>query len=163
MRFADYFSRHPTTKVIPPSKEDVSFVINLIDSFKFLLKKADKSSSNRMRENISEQNHVTNTKEPKQTKQHASGHSLPTNQLHSLIEITQKSDKYKSIVNLCTRNYPNKNTIEQTITKRTQQKNMLSTNNSETSPDNTPHSITIGTQTENSSNIGQGLKPLNPL
>ena len=50
---------------------------------------------------------------------------------------------------------------------------MLSNNNSDISPNNTqknenntgtpPVSNTNGTQNENSSNIGQGLKPLNPL
>ena len=42
MGLADYFSRHPTAKAIPPSKEDENFVINLFDSFKFLLNKANK-------------------------------------------------------------------------------------------------------------------------
>ena len=39
MGFADYFSRHPTSAAIPISKDDENFVINLIDSFKFMLQK----------------------------------------------------------------------------------------------------------------------------
>ena len=45
MGFADYFSRHPTSAAIPISKDDENFVINLIDSFKLMLTKADKISS----------------------------------------------------------------------------------------------------------------------
>ena len=47
MGFANYFSRHPQSKAITPSKEDENFVINLIGTFKLLPKKADKNSSNR--------------------------------------------------------------------------------------------------------------------
>ena len=47
MGFADYFSRLPTSKAIPPSKEDNSFVINICNSFMFLIKRADKISANK--------------------------------------------------------------------------------------------------------------------
>ena len=113
MGFADYFSRHPTSEAIPISKDDENFVINLIDSFKFLLKKADKFSSNRRAENELKQNYVIIATEQKQTKRHAFSHSLHTNQLHSLIQNSQNSN----IVNVSKRNSPNRNTIEQSITK----------------------------------------------
>ena len=54
MGFADYFSGHPTSAAKPISKEDENFFINIIDSFKFMLKKADKISFNRNAENIPE-------------------------------------------------------------------------------------------------------------
>ena len=52
-----------------------------------------------------------------------------------------------------------------------QQKNMLSNFNSDTTSDNTPNnptgvsqtSITLRTQTDKNPNIGQGLEPLNPF
>ena len=109
MGFADYVSRHPTSAAIPISKEDENFVINLIDSFKFMLNKADRISSNRNAENIPEQNDVIQTSERKQTKQHAFSHSLNTNQSYS---------QSSTIVNNCTRNKPHKNTFDQKIIKR---------------------------------------------
>ena len=42
MGITDYFSRHLTLPAIPVSKDEKIFVINLIDSFKFMLKRADK-------------------------------------------------------------------------------------------------------------------------
>ena len=83
MGFADYFIRHPTSEAIPILKDDQKFVINIIDSFKFLLKKADKISSNRSAENEIEQNDVINASERKETKQHVFSHSFHRNQLHS--------------------------------------------------------------------------------
>ena len=56
MGFADYFSRHPTSSALPVSNDDKNFVINLIDSFKFILKRADKNSSNRIEAIIPAQN-----------------------------------------------------------------------------------------------------------
>ena len=109
MGFADYFSRHPTSAAIPISKEDENFVINLIDSFKFMLKKADKISSNRNAENIPEQNDVIQTSERKEIKQNAFSRSLNAKQPHP-----QKSN----IVNVCIRNKPHKNTFGQKIMKR---------------------------------------------
>ena len=50
MGFAVYFSRHPISAAIPISKEDENFVINLIDSFKFMLKKHTKFHSVGMRQ-----------------------------------------------------------------------------------------------------------------
>ena len=76
--------------------------------------KADKFSYNRKVENNLKQNDVINAKEGKQTKEHAFSHSLYTNQLQSPIDIFQISN----IVNVCIRNNPNRNTIEQIITKR---------------------------------------------
>ena len=111
--FADYFSKHPTSEAIPISRDDENFVTNLIDSFKFLLKNADIIYSNRKVENNLEQNDVINAKELKQPKQHAFSHSLYTNQLHSLSEISQNSN----IVNAYTRKNSNRNTIEHTIIK----------------------------------------------
>ena len=172
MGFADYLSRHPTSKAIPTSKDDENFVIKLMNSFKFLLKKADKISSNRILESSLEQNDVIHAQEQKQSKQYVFSHLLHTNQLQSSILISQNS----KIVNVCTRNRPNRNTIEQTIIKRfhgSNKNNRSSNNISCKSPDITQRnknnpgtptvSISIGTQTEYSSNVGQGLKPLNPL
>ena len=163
MGFADYFSRHPTSAAIPISKDE-NFVINLIDSFKFMLKRADKISSNRIAANIPAQNDVIQTRERKQTKQNAFSHFRSTKQSFSINPL---------FVNVCTRNKPNTNTFEQQITKRFRgpnKKNMSSIEHNNTPPDNpqTPNSIpppkaiTIGTQTDCISNIGQGLKPLNP-
>ena len=75
------------------------------------------------------------------------------------------------LVNVCTRNKLNINTFEQQITKRfcgPNKKNMSSIDRTNTPSDNpqTPNSITppkaitIGTQTDCISNIGQGLKPM---
>ena len=170
MGVADYFSRHPTSKAIPTSKDDETFVINLIDSFKFLLKKADKISSNRNAESGLEQNDVMNAKDRKQTKQHAFSHLLHT------IPVAISHSDFSNIVIVCTTNRPNRNTNEQTIRKRSRGPNknkMSSKHNSGSSPDITqknknntgtpPVGISIGTQTKNSSNIGRGLKLLNPL
>ena len=163
MGFADYFRRHPTSAAIPISKDDKNFVINLIDSFKFMLKRADKSSFNRIAANIPAQNGAKQTSERKQTKQNAFSHFRSTKQSFSIIPL---------FVNVCTRNKPNINTFEQ-ITKRFRgpnKKNMSSIDHTNTPSDNpqTPNSITppkaitIGTQTDRISNIGLGLKPLNP-
>ena len=59
--FADYFSRHPTSAAIPISKDDENFVINLSDTFKFMLKRADKNSTNRITANIPAHYDVTKT------------------------------------------------------------------------------------------------------
>ena len=109
MGFAHYFSRHPTSAAIPISKEDENFVINLIDSFKFMLKKADKISSNRITASTPVQNDVIQTSERKQTEQHAFSHSGNTKQSDSINPL---------IVNVCTRSKPNVNTFDQKITKR---------------------------------------------
>ena len=66
--FSDYFSRHPTSNEIPTSKDDENFLIYLIVSFKFLLKKADKISSSRNAESNLEQNDVINAKKTKTNK-----------------------------------------------------------------------------------------------
>ena len=60
--------------------------MNLIDSFKFMLRKADKISSNRNAENIPEQNDVIQTIERKQAKQHTFSHLFYTYQPHSPIQ-----------------------------------------------------------------------------
>ena len=65
MGVADYFSRHPTSAATPISKEDENFVINLIDSFKFMLKRADKISSNRIAANTPAHNDVIRTSQAK--------------------------------------------------------------------------------------------------
>ena len=65
MVFADYFSRHPTSIAIPISKEDENFANNSIDSFKFMLKRADKISSNRIAANTPVQIDVIQTSERK--------------------------------------------------------------------------------------------------
>ena len=110
----------------------------------------------------------------KPAKQPAVIHLSITNQLCSPIQISQSPYNYKNIDNVCIGNNPNKNTIEKIIIKRFQSpnwKNMLFSNNSDTITGKTPYnstgisptSITIGTHTDSNSNIGQGLKPLNPL
>ena len=104
MGFFECFSRHFQSKSITSSQKDENFVINLIGTFKFILKKADKISSNRNADHELEQNDVTNTKIGKQTEQHALGHSLYTNQLQSSIQISQNLNNCKSIVIVCTRN-----------------------------------------------------------
>ena len=80
MGFAHYFSRHPTSAAIPISKEDENFVINLINSFKFMLKKADGISTNRITASKPAQNDVIQTSERKETKQHAFSNSRNTKQ-----------------------------------------------------------------------------------
>ena len=69
--FADYFSRHPTSAAIPISKDDENFVINLIDSFIFMLKRAEKISFNRIAANIPAHDDVIKTSERKRAKQNA--------------------------------------------------------------------------------------------
>ena len=108
MGFADYFSKFPISAAIPMSKEDENFVINLIGSFKFMPKRADKISSNRIATNIRAQNDVIKTSEQKQTKQHAFSHFRSTKQSFSINPL---------IVNVCTINKPNINTFEQQINK----------------------------------------------
>ena len=109
MGFADYFSRHPTSAAIPISKNDENFVINLIDSFKFMLKRADKISSNWNAANIPAHDDVIKTSERKRTKQNAFSQFRSTKQSRSINPL---------FVNLCTRNNPNINTFEQNIIKK---------------------------------------------
>ena len=99
MGFANYFSRKFTSAAITISKEDKNFVMNLIDSFKFMLKKADRTSSNMNTSNIPEQKDDIQTSERKQMKQHAFSHSLNTKRSHS---------NSPFIVNVCTRSKPEK-------------------------------------------------------
>ena len=162
MGLADYFSRHPTSEATPISKDDENFVINLIDSFKFMLTKADKISSNWNAANIPAHDDVIKTSERKRTKQNAFSQFLSTKQSRSINPF---------FVNVCTRNNPNINTFEQNIIKRFRRPikrtmsslNQTTSDNPQTSkPTSNPKAITIGTQTDCVSNIGQGLKPLNP-
>ena len=130
MGFADYFCRHPTSKAIPLSQDDKNFISNLIDSSIFLQRKADKVSSNRNAEIQLEDNDVIHASERKQIKVHAISHSFHTNQLHS-----QKSN----IVNVCTRNKPQRNTFDQKIIKKFRgpnRKDILSNEYSNTPSDN---------------------------
>ena len=108
MGFADYFSRHPTSAAIPISKDDENFNINLIDTFKFMLERADKLSSNRIAANIPAHNDVIKTSERKRAKQNAFIQFRSTKQSHSINSL---------FVNVCTRNNPNINTFEQNIIK----------------------------------------------
>ena len=162
MGFADYFSRHPTSAAIPISKDDENFVINLIDSFKFMLTKADKIWSNWNAANIPAHDDVIKTSERKRTKQNAFSQFRNTKQSRSINPL---------FVNVCTRNNPNINTIEQNIIKRFRGPNkrtmsllnQTTSDNPQTSkPTSNPKAITIGTQTDCVSNIGLGLKPFNP-
>ena len=77
------------------------------------------------------------------------------------------------MVNVCTRKKTNINTFEQKITRRfrgPRKKDMSSIDRTDTPPDNRPLTnsttpptvITIGTQTDSNSNLGQGLKTLIP-
>ena len=109
MGFADYFSRHPTSAAIPISKNDENFVINLIASFKFMLKRADKISSNSIAANIPAHDDVIKKSERKRTKQNAFPQFRSTKQSRSINPL---------FVNVCTRNNPNMNTFEQNIIKR---------------------------------------------
>ena len=109
MGFGDYFSRHPTSAAIPISKDDENFVINLIDSFKFMLKRADKFPSNWIAANIPAHDDVIKISERKRAKQNAFSQFRSTKQLRSIISL---------FVNVCTRNNPNINTFEQNIIKR---------------------------------------------
>ena len=97
MGFADYFSRHPTSKAKQTSKDGENFVINLIDSFKFLLKIADKISSKRNAESSLEQNDVINAKEQKQKEATRFSHLLHTNQLNYPIQTSQNPNN----INVC--------------------------------------------------------------
>ena len=109
MGFADYLSRHPTSAAIPISKDEEIFVINLIDSFKFILKRADKISSNWMAANTPAHYDVIKISERKQTKQNAL----------SQFRSTKQSRPFNPLfVNVCTKNNPNINTFKQNITKR---------------------------------------------
>ena len=129
MAFADYFSRHPTSAGLPVLNDDKNFVNNLTDPFKFMLKRADKNSSNRIAAIIPAQNDAKQTSERKQTKQIAFSHFRSTKQLFSINAL---------FVNVCTRNKPNINTFEQQITKRPRgpnKKNMSSINQTNTPSD----------------------------
>ena len=129
-----------------------------------MLKRADKNSSNRIAAIIPAQNDAIQTSEQKQTKQIA----------YSQFRSTKQSFSFNPLfVNVCKRNKLNINTFEQQITKRPRcpnKKNMSSKDQTDTPSDKpqTPNSITppkaitIGTQTDCISNIGHGLKPLNP-
>ena len=130
MGFADYFSKHPTSTALPVSKDDKNFVINLIDSFKFMLKRADKNSSNRIAANIPAQNDAIQTSEQKQTKQTAFSQFCSTKQSFFINPL---------FVNVCTRNKTKFNTFEQQITKRPRnpnKKNMSSIDHTNTPSDN---------------------------
>ena len=137
MGFTDYFSKHPTSAALPVSKDDKNFVINLIDSFKFMLKRADKNSSNRIAANIQAQNDAIQTSERKQTKQTAFSQFCCTKQSFFINPL---------FVNVCTRKKTNFNTFEQQITKRPRgpnKKNMSSIDHTNTPSDNpqTPNTI----------------------
>ena len=132
MGFVDYFSRHPTSVAIPIPKDDENFVINLIDSFKFMLKRADKISSNWIAANIPDHDDVIKTSERKRAKQNA----------FSQFRSTKESRSIKSFfVNVCTRNNPNINTFEQNIIKKFRGPNkrtMSSLKQTETPPPTIP-------------------------
>ena len=177
MGFADYFSRHPTSAAIPISKEDKDFVINLIDSFKFMLKRADKISSNRTALIKQADNDVIIASEQKRAKQSAFSQIHSKEQSHYIdSKFVHSNSTIYNTVNVCTRNKPSINTYEQKITKRFRRPNkgnMETPKLSEENPhptNNTQHqenitnkkAITIGTQTDYISNQGQGLKPLDP-
>ena len=128
MCFADYFSRHPTSASIPISGEEKKFK-NLIDSFKFMLKKADKIPPNRITASTPVQNDVIQTVQRKQTEQHAFRYSRNTKQSHSINPL---------MVNVCTKSKPNVNTYDQKITKRFRgpnKKDMSSIERADTPPD----------------------------
>ena len=127
-----------------------------------MLKKADRISSNGITASIPVQNGVIQTSERKQTEQQAFSHSRNTKQLHSINPL---------IINVCTRSKPNVNTFDQKITKRVRgpnKKDLSSIESADTPPDNPPSTnsttpptgITIGTQKDSNSNLGQGLKPV---
>ena len=128
MGLADYFSRLPTSKAIPPSKEDNTFVRNIINSIKILIKRLDKFSANKITESHLECNDVINAKQRKQIEQHAFSHSLYTYQPHQFVLNIQNIISYKSIVNVCTRIKSHKNTIEQPITKKFRVPNKIKLN-----------------------------------
>ena len=105
---------------------------------------------------------VIKTSERKRTKQNAFSQFRSTEQSRSINPL---------FVNVCIRNNPNINTFEQNIFKRFRRPNkrtmsslnQTTSDNPQTSkPTSNPKAITIGTQTDCVSNIGQGLKPLNP-
>ena len=104
MGFADYFSRHPTSAALPVSNDDKNFVINLIDSFKFMLKRADKNSSNRIAAIIPAQNDAIQTSERKQTNRITFSHFRSTKQSFCINPF---------FVNVCTRNKPNINKLQE--------------------------------------------------
>ena len=129
MGFEDYFSRHPTSAALPVSKDDKNFVINLIDSFKFMLKRADKNSSSRIAAITPAQNDAIQTSEQKQTKQIAFSQFRSTKQSFSINPL---------FVNVCKKNKPKINTFEQQITKRPRgpnKKNMSSIDQTNTPKD----------------------------
>ena len=109
MGIADYFSRHPTSAAKPISKDDKNFVINLIDSFKFMLKRADKISCHWIAANILAHDDVIKTSEQKRAKQNVFSQFRSTKQSRSVNSL---------FVNVCTRSNPNINRIEQNIIKR---------------------------------------------
>ena len=111
MEFAVFFSRHQTSKTIPPSKENDNFVINLIDRFKFFLKRADEISAYKNTDTLFERNGVINAKQHKQIEQHFFSHSLCTNLSHHSVPNLKNISLHKSIVNVCSRNKPRKITL----------------------------------------------------
>ena len=84
MRFADYFSRYPISPAPQPLESDKNYVVNLINTFKYTLKNAQRNSTNQNAQTIKHRNHDV-IKTSKQSKQniHAFCQKCRSNQSHS--------------------------------------------------------------------------------
>ena len=169
MGFADYFSRYPISAAPPISKSDKIFVINTIHAFTYTLKNAHRISINQNAINSSKHNEVKNERKHNSKSKHAFSlncyQSRPPRFASTLLSNSKTKD------NVHTRNRQTKNTFDKQIIKSFRSKNKMNTvlhqsnpnllsNDSETQANK--NSITIGTQINNLSNIGNGTGPLDP-
>ena len=129
MGFADYFSGNSISPVPQPLESDNNYVVNLINTFKHILKNSQRISSNQNAPKLHDANYDA-TKARKQNKQskRAFCHSRCLKQSHScnqsnfslrnLSLYNPNSRSLKTHVLVCTRNNPNLNTFDIPIYKR---------------------------------------------
>ena len=180
MGIADYFSRYPISPAPQPLESDNNYVVNLRNTFKHILKKAKRISSNQNAKNLQHARYdVIKAREQNIQSKHAFCHSRCLKQSHSCnhpnsslnnLSLYQSNSRFLNTqVPVCTRNNPNSITFKKTIHKRPRAKKMNNiplqeSPNVSIHPNQTiyPKSITIATQIEKLTNKGKGTTPLDP-
>ena len=180
MGFEGYFSRYPIFPAPQPLESDQNYVVNLINTFKHILKNVQRISSNQNAPKLHYAYHdaIKARKQNKQSK-HVFCHSRYLKQshscnqsnssLHNLSLYNQISRSLKTHVLVCTWNKPTLNIFDFPIHKRHQAKKMNNTPLQKIpNVSNQPHQstypkyITIATQTDTPTNLGRGNIPIDP-
>ena len=172
--FADYFSRYPISAAPPISDNDNNFVIHTKNALTHTLQNAQRVLTNHNARKTSKHNCVMK-KESKTTQANTLFALIVTKFSRLLLQIIQIQIKSTEIpkhkLNVCTRNNPSRKTFEQKIERRYRSKNKMnayplqniqSIINTDTENKLNQNTITIGTQTDETSNIRKGLEPLDP-